>query len=203
MSGSISLVVTSGSLTQATASGIPVSRGHGRQADRPVAAIAGRDRRSAAHQSARDRSGRSVRKPRNERQQHRRDRGPGQRTGALQGTLTATVSGGVATFSSLADDLVGAITIGFTGTGLTSAVSVPITISPATASKLVIQTPPSSTATAGQAFPTTPSSMKKTSSATWRRVTTARSSRRRSRAAVVRSRDDGHRFRWRRDVRQP
>ena len=68
----------------------------------------------------------------------------------------ATVSGGVATFTGLADDAAGTITLQFTGAGLTSIPSVPIVISPAAASKLVIQTQPSAAATAGQAFATQP-----------------------------------------------
>ena len=46
------------------------------------------------------------------------------------------------------------ITLNFAGDGLTSAPSVPIVVSPAAASQLVIHTQPSSTATAGQPFAT-------------------------------------------------
>ncbi len=73
-------------------------------------------------------------------------------TGPLQGTATATVSGGVATFTNLADDKAETIALAFTSGSLTRATSADIAISPAAASKLVIQTQPSATATAGQAF---------------------------------------------------
>ncbi len=76
--------------------------------------------------------------------------------GSLQGTTSVTLKGGVASFTNLADDTAGSLTLGFTGGGLTSAASTSIVISPAAASKLVIQTQPSSTATAGQAFATQP-----------------------------------------------
>ncbi len=72
--------------------------------------------------------------------------------GPLSGNLTATVTGGVATFSALADRVAGTISLQFTGAGLTSIPSVPIVISPGAVSKLVIQTQPSATATAGQPF---------------------------------------------------
>ena len=59
------------------------------------------------------------------------------------------MSGGIATFTDLADDTAETITLEFTGGGLTSAASGPIVVSPAAASQLVIHTQPSSTATAG------------------------------------------------------
>ena len=80
----------------------------------------------------------------------------GSGAGPLQGTTTATVSGGVATFTNLADNTAETITLAFTGGGLTSAPSIPIVINPATASKLVIHTPPSATAVAGQVFASQP-----------------------------------------------
>ena len=76
--------------------------------------------------------------------------------GSLQGTVTATLTGGIATFTNLEDDKAGMITLKFSGGGFTSLASSSILISPAVASQLVLQTPPSSTATAGQAFATQP-----------------------------------------------
>jgi hypothetical protein len=75
----------------------------------------------------------------------------GSGAGPLQGTLTATLAGGVATFTNLADNAAGTITLQFTGGGVTSAPSVPIVVSPAAASQLVITQQPSS-GTAGQPF---------------------------------------------------
>ena len=155
-SGSISLVVTSGSLTQATASGIPVTAATAAklivQSQPSQAVIAGVPLNNQPVIALEDQYGNLETNDSSTAVTVALASGPG----ALEGTLTATVSGGMATFSNLADDVVGTITIGFTGTGLTSAVSNPITISPATASKLVIETPPSPTATAGQAFATAP-----------------------------------------------
>ena len=76
--------------------------------------------------------------------------------GPLQGTLTATVVGGIATFTNLADNTAETITLKFTSPNLTSATSGNIAISPAAANKLAIQTQPSSTATAGVPFATQP-----------------------------------------------
>ena len=72
--------------------------------------------------------------------------------GPLGGTASATVSGGVAHFTSLADNLAETITLKFTSGTLASSPTNTITVSPAATSKLVIQTQPSTTATAGQAF---------------------------------------------------
>jgi hypothetical protein len=80
----------------------------------------------------------------------------GSGNGPLQGTLSATVSGGVARFAGLADQAAGTISLLFTGAGLTSIPSVPIVISPTTPNKLVIHTQPSGAATAGQPFATQP-----------------------------------------------
>ena len=80
----------------------------------------------------------------------------GDGAGPLQGTLTATLVDGVATFTDLYDDRAETITLEFTGGGLTSLASVPIVVSPAAASQLVISQSPSGTATAGAAFPTQP-----------------------------------------------
>jgi hypothetical protein len=80
----------------------------------------------------------------------------GSGAGTLKGTLTATVSGGIATFTGLADDTAGTITLDFAGGGLTSLASAPVVVSPAAASTLVIETEPSSTATVHQPFATQP-----------------------------------------------
>ncbi len=77
--------------------------------------------------------------------------------GTLHGTLTVTVSGGIATFTNLADNTAGTIQLLFTSTSaLASATSSNIVISPAQPSQLVIHTQPSPTATTGQPFPTQP-----------------------------------------------
>ncbi len=78
-------------------------------------------------------------------------------SGPLQGTQTVTVSGGIATFTNLADNTAGTISLLFASVPtLTSAASNNIVISPAQASQLVIHTQPSPTATTGQPFPTQP-----------------------------------------------
>src|SRR5262249_28629162 len=78
-------------------------------------------------------------------------------SGPLQGTTTVTVSGGIATFTNLADDIAETITIQFTSSpALTAATSSSVLISPAAASQLIINTQPSPTATAGVAFATQP-----------------------------------------------
>jgi uncharacterized repeat protein (TIGR01451 family) len=71
--------------------------------------------------------------------------------GPLQG-MTATLSGGVASFTGLADKKAETLSLKYTGGGLTSSPTSSITVNPAAASQLVIQTQPSATATAGQAF---------------------------------------------------
>jgi hypothetical protein len=76
--------------------------------------------------------------------------------GPLQGTVHETLSGGVATFTNLADDTAEAMTLKFAAGGLTTSASSPIVMSPSTPSKLVIATSPGPTAIAGQAFPTQP-----------------------------------------------
>ena len=73
-------------------------------------------------------------------------------TGPLQGTSTTTLRGGVATFTNLADNRAESVSLRFSSAGLTSATSTNILVSTATASKLVVHTQPSATATAGQAF---------------------------------------------------
>ena len=54
----------------------------------------------------------------------------GNGAGLLEGRLTATVAGGVATFTDLEDDTAGTINLQFNAAGLTPASSNPITISP-------------------------------------------------------------------------
>src|SRR5262249_50184698 len=76
--------------------------------------------------------------------------------GPLQGAVTATVSGGVATFTNLADKKAETISLKFTSGSLTKAISSNIVISPAAASQLVVTQQPSATATAGQAFAAPP-----------------------------------------------
>ncbi len=74
----------------------------------------------------------------------------------LSGTLTKTALGGQAVFSRLSIDKTGTYTIQATSPSLTSAISSGIVVSAAAASQLVIQTPPSGVATAGQSFPVQP-----------------------------------------------
>ncbi len=78
-------------------------------------------------------------------------------TGPLEGTTTVTVSGGIATFTNLADDTAETITLHFTSVPVLAAVtSNDVIVSPAAASQLVIQTEPSASATAGTVFATQP-----------------------------------------------
>ena len=91
----------------------------------------------------------------------------GSGNGPLQGTLSATVTGGIARFAGLADQAAGTISLLFTGAGLTSIPSVPIVIGPAmptswssTPSRRGPQRP-------GNHLPPSPSSGKKISLATW------------------------------------
>ena len=77
--------------------------------------------------------------------------------GKLQGgSTTATVLDGIATFSGLLDNTAETIALDFTSPGLTAAVSTNVVVSPAALDHIMIHTPPSSTATAGQAFGTQP-----------------------------------------------
>ena len=76
--------------------------------------------------------------------------------GSLAGTTKVTLVDGVATFSNLAEDTAGSITLAFSGNGLTSLATVPIVVSPAEASKLAIETDPSPAATAGVQFAVQP-----------------------------------------------
>jgi hypothetical protein len=66
-----------------------------------------------------------------------------------------TMASGVATFSNLAEIVAGPISLSFSGGRLTAGPSA-LAVSAAAPAKLVIQTQPSSTATAGQAFATQP-----------------------------------------------
>ena len=78
-------------------------------------------------------------------------------SGPLEETLTVTVSGGIASFTNLADNTAGNISLLFTSVPvLTSAISSNIRITPGQPSQLVIHTQPSATATTGQAFATQP-----------------------------------------------
>jgi hypothetical protein len=76
--------------------------------------------------------------------------------GPLLGTVTATVTGGIATFTNLEDDKAETVTLKFTGVSPTSQPIATIVVSPAAPSQLVIQTQPSSTTTAGQPFVSQP-----------------------------------------------
>ena len=76
--------------------------------------------------------------------------------GPLQGTSTATVSGGIATFTNLGDDTAETITLKFSSGNLTAPTSAGIVVSPAAASKLVVTQQPSAAATAGASFITQP-----------------------------------------------
>src|SRR5947207_9326747 len=73
-------------------------------------------------------------------------------TASLQGTTSVTASNGVATFSNLSYNKAETITINFTGGSLTGATSTSVTVNPAAASRLTIQTQPSAAATAGVVF---------------------------------------------------
>ena len=58
-------------------------------------------------------------------------------------------TGGVADFTDLVDTVSGPISLDVTSGSLTDATTDPVTVSPAAAAQLVIQTQPSSAATAG------------------------------------------------------
>src|SRR5437867_5393463 len=63
-------------------------------------------------------------------------------TGTLQGTVTATTVNGIATFANLSHNVATTITLNFTASGLTSATSGNIVVSPATATQLSFTTQP-------------------------------------------------------------
>src|SRR4029453_16153556 len=69
----------------------------------------------------------------------------GNGSGTLQGTLSATATDGVATFTDLAHNVATNITISFSASGLTGTNSSAIAISPAGAAQLVFITQPGST----------------------------------------------------------
>src|SRR5206468_2915261 len=73
-------------------------------------------------------------------------------TFALQGTTSVQAASGLATFSNLSYTNAETITVGFSGSGLSSATSSSVTVNAGAANKLTIQTQPSATATAGVAF---------------------------------------------------
>ncbi len=72
--------------------------------------------------------------------------------GPLLGTTTATLTGGVAAFTNLADSTIGTISLGFSGGGLSVGPSHSITIGPGAAAQLVVQTQPYASVTAGNAL---------------------------------------------------
>ena len=72
------------------------------------------------------------------------------------GTTQVAVSSGVASFSGLALDKAGTVTLVFSSGGLTAATTGQTVVSPAAASQLVVQTQASATATAGQALAVQP-----------------------------------------------
>src|SRR5439155_17703565 len=63
-------------------------------------------------------------------------------SGTLQGTLTATASNGLATFTNLAHNISTNITISFTSRSLTNTTSTAIAVSPAAASQSASNTQP-------------------------------------------------------------
>jgi aspartokinase-like uncharacterized kinase len=67
-------------------------------------------------------------------------------SGTLQGTVTATTVNGIATFTDLSHNVATTITINFTATGLTSATSGSIVVSPAAFTKLQLLAPGESAA---------------------------------------------------------
>ena len=71
--------------------------------------------------------------------------------GPLQGTTSVTMTGGIATFTNLADDTAETITLAFSGNGFTAGPTPSISIATAAPSKLVIHTQPAATATAAGA----------------------------------------------------
>jgi hypothetical protein len=72
--------------------------------------------------------------------------------GPLMGTTTASVKGGVASFSNLVDDLAETIGLEFTTSGLAPAVTAAINVSAATATKLEILAQPPAAISAGSGF---------------------------------------------------
>ncbi len=82
-------------------------------------------------------------------------RNVGSGSGTLQGALTATASGGVATFANLSHNVATTISVDFNSGTLTNTTSIGISISPAAVSKLAFATQPGA-ATVGLIFGTQP-----------------------------------------------
>ena len=76
--------------------------------------------------------------------------------GPLLGRLSAVVTGGVATFTTLSLDTAGTFSLEFSSGNLTSATSSNIVVNPAAPTRLVVIEQPSTTATAGAPFTTQP-----------------------------------------------
>ncbi len=72
--------------------------------------------------------------------------------GPLKGTVTATLSGGVATFRNLSDDTAETIALNLTGGGISSPPSGSIVVNPAPATNLVIAQAQPASVTAGSGF---------------------------------------------------
>jgi hypothetical protein len=72
--------------------------------------------------------------------------------GPLQGTITATVSGGIATFKNLADNLAETVSLRFVS-GSLNALSHPIVVTAAPATQLVVITQPPDPINPGEGFP--------------------------------------------------
>src|SRR5262249_48613127 len=76
--------------------------------------------------------------------------------GTLQGTLTASTVNGIATFSNLSYNLAETITLNFTASGLTNAISGNVIVSPNTADRLVFTTQPGGASRVGAPLVTQP-----------------------------------------------
>src|SRR5439155_21315495 len=73
-------------------------------------------------------------------------------SGTLQGSTSMTAVSGLVTFTNLSDTVATNITIDFASAGLAGATSANVTISPAPASRLTLQTQPPASAVAGVVF---------------------------------------------------
>ena len=80
----------------------------------------------------------------------------GSGSGPLQGTFTATVVGGVATFTNLGDDTAETITLTFASGNLAPSTSSSIVVGPGADARLIVTQQPSPAATAGKVFATQP-----------------------------------------------
>src|SRR5439155_9214316 len=76
--------------------------------------------------------------------------------GTLQGTVTASVLNGLASFTNLFHTVATNISIQFTGGGFASVTSSVVTVNPAAATRLTILTQPPAAATAGAVFSPSP-----------------------------------------------